>query len=115
MGSWPTKPQPVDVGEATAAQALLVCGYGWRWQGPGQGTWMVTVEAVVAVDTFPSTPSPSLTHTLISLQVWTCLEQEQGLGFRPTGCAQLPTDWPERGWLGLGTIPTDTASWACLA
>lgn len=76
---------------------------------------MVTVGAVVAADTFPSTPSPSLTHTLISLQVWTCLEQEQGLGFHPMGCAQLPTDWPERGWLGLGTIPTDTASWACLA
>lgn len=26
----------------------------------------------------------------------------------------MPTNWPECGRLGLGTVPTGTASWACL-
>lgn len=82
-------------------------------QGPGSGGhrlwtrgWGLSVGEVTAL---PPRPSPS------SPRGWTSLERDQSLGFRPSGRAPLPTNWPECGRPGLGTVPTDAASWACPA
>lgn len=86
----------------------LLGGEAERWAG--SGGWMVTVVVGAARDpvllTLPFETLGSAGrsgHASSRIRVWASAPWD------------VPTAWPECGWLGLGTVPTATASWACPA
>lgn len=93
-------PQHTDVRKRVGRQGL----------GTRMGTGGVLVAADPFLSTLPAPGSPSPSACRFGHARSRPRPRPSSLGADP-----LCTNWPECGQLGLGTVPTDTASGACLA